>query len=53
MPIFCVSLMTFGLGFFTAFFLYGWFEERSDRYDRIPWSGALDTCIDWHVREGR
>jgi hypothetical protein len=32
----CIGLMAFGLGLFTGMFLLGWFEERSDRYDRIP-----------------
>jgi hypothetical protein len=32
----CIGLMAFGLGLFVGMFLLGWFEERSDRYDRIP-----------------
>jgi hypothetical protein len=33
----CIALGSFSLGLFTALFLLGWFEERSDRYDRIVW----------------
>ena len=32
----CIGLMGFGFGTFLGLFLLGWFEERSDRYDRIP-----------------
>jgi hypothetical protein len=41
---FCIGLGSFGLGLFLALFLFGWFEERSDRYDRIvfvkKWEGS-------------
>ncbi len=49
----CIGLMGYGLGLFTAFFLYGWLEERSDRYDRAVWSKKLNTCIDWTLRRAQ
>jgi len=34
----CIALGAYGLGMFSAFFLYGWFEAQSDPYTGIVWS---------------
>lgn len=53
MTVFCCSLMSFGVGVFTAFWWYGWFEAQSDRYAGIIWRSELATCIDWTLRNNR
>jgi hypothetical protein len=50
MTILCIALMAWGLGLFTAFFLYGWLEERDDRYSGLVVPHNLGTCINWELR---
>lgn len=49
----CIAIGSWALGLFTAFFLYGWLDERSDRYANIPWRNSLDTCINWDLAKWR
>lgn len=51
MTCFCIGLMGFALGMAACCMMYGWLEDRDDKYAGIVIPHVSTTSIEWSLRK--